>query len=305
MHVPLGLALAELIAETGLLTIAHHHDFAWERARFWPNAADDYLQDAFPPTLPAVRHVVINSLAARQLTLRTGADATLIPNVMDFGASPPEPDDYAADLRSALDIGSDEALLLQPTRIVPRKGIERAIELARWLEADLETDVTLVISHASGDEGAAYEAYLRRYADLLGVRVLFAAERFDHRRGRSSDGRKAYALLDAYQQADLVTYPSLIEGFGNAFLEAIYYRCPIVVNAYDVFRADIAPKGFEVIAFDGFVTEETVRRAREVLQDAALKDEMVERNYALARRHYSYRALEEQLTTLLARCTTI
>jgi glycosyltransferase involved in cell wall biosynthesis len=305
MHVPLGLALAELIAETGLPTIAHHHDFAWERARFWPNAADDYLQDAFPPTLPAVRHVVINSLAARQLTLRTGADATLIPNVMDFGASPPEPDDYAADLRSALDIGSDEALLLQPTRIVPRKGIERAIELARWLEADLETDVTLVISHASGDEGAAYEAYLRRYADLLGVRVLFAAERFDHRRGRSSDGRKAYALLDAYQQADLVTYPSLIEGFGNAFLEAIYYRCPIVVNAYDVFRADIAPKGFEVIAFDGFVTEETVRRAREVLQDAALKDEMVERNYALARRHYSYRALEEQLTTLLARCTTI
>ena len=27
-------------------------------------------------------------------------------------------------------------------------------------------------------------------------------------------------LADAYQQADLVTYPSLVEGFGNAFFQA-------------------------------------------------------------------------------------
>lgn len=305
MNVPLGLALTELIAETGLPTIAHHHDFAWERARFWPNAAGDYLRSAFPPVLPAVHHVAINSLAARQLARRTGTSATLIPNVMDFDAPPAEPDDYAADLLSALGVGPAEVLLLQPTRVVPRKGIERAIELARWLEMDLETGVTLVISHASGDEGTAYEAYLRRYADLLGVRVLFAAERFEQRRGRTPDGRKVYALTDAYQQAELVTYPSLVEGFGNAFLEAVYYRCPIVVNAYDVFRADIQPKGFEVIAFEGFITEETVRQAREVLQDASLAEEMVERNYELARQHYSYQVLKKRLTTLLARCTTI
>src|SRR3990170_6940631 len=33
LNVPLGLALVELIAETGLPTIAHHHDFSWERTR--------------------------------------------------------------------------------------------------------------------------------------------------------------------------------------------------------------------------------------------------------------------------------
>src|SRR5438046_652969 len=33
MHVPLGLALTEVISETGLPTIAHHHDFYWERDR--------------------------------------------------------------------------------------------------------------------------------------------------------------------------------------------------------------------------------------------------------------------------------
>ncbi|HHC72884.1 MAG TPA: glycosyltransferase family 1 protein, partial [Thiotrichales bacterium] len=34
MHVPLGLAVAEFLAETELPAIAHHHDFYWERSRF-------------------------------------------------------------------------------------------------------------------------------------------------------------------------------------------------------------------------------------------------------------------------------
>src|SRR3954471_11766474 len=48
MHVPLGLAMTEVIAESGLPTIAHHHDFAWERDRFTASAVNDYLNAAFP-----------------------------------------------------------------------------------------------------------------------------------------------------------------------------------------------------------------------------------------------------------------
>ncbi|MEA3374689.1 MAG: glycosyltransferase family 4 protein, partial [Chloroflexota bacterium] len=213
MHVPLGLALTEFIAETGIPTIGHHHDFVWERARFWPNAAGEYLRSSFPPVLPSVRHVVINSLAAEQLALRRGVSSTLIPNVMDFESTPPEPDGFASDLRSALDMASDEFLLLQPTRIVPRKGVERTIELARRISPPC----TVVISHASGDEGSAYEAYLRRYADLMDVRVSFAADLFDQCRGHKADGGRVYALADAYAEADLTVYPSILEGFGNAF----------------------------------------------------------------------------------------
>jgi len=32
MNIPLGLAITEFIAETDIPTIAHHHDFSWERA---------------------------------------------------------------------------------------------------------------------------------------------------------------------------------------------------------------------------------------------------------------------------------
>ena len=34
MNLPLGMALTEFIAETGIHTVAHHHDFYWERQRF-------------------------------------------------------------------------------------------------------------------------------------------------------------------------------------------------------------------------------------------------------------------------------
>jgi hypothetical protein len=88
MNVPLGLALTELIAETAIPVIAHHHDFAWERTRFAVDAAEDYLQAAFPPAMASVLHVVINSYAARELARRTGMRSTLIPNVMDFENGP-------------------------------------------------------------------------------------------------------------------------------------------------------------------------------------------------------------------------
>jgi len=85
-----------------------------------------------------------------------------------------------------------------------------------------------------------------------------------------------------YLHADLVTYPSDIEGFGNAFLEAIYYRRPIVVNNYSIFDIDIKPKGFRVIEFDGYITQETVRRVLQVLRDPHLAQEMTEHNYERA-----------------------
>ncbi len=42
MHVALGLAMTEVIVETTLPVIAHHHDFVWERERFTLNAVNDY-----------------------------------------------------------------------------------------------------------------------------------------------------------------------------------------------------------------------------------------------------------------------
>jgi glycosyltransferase involved in cell wall biosynthesis len=298
MNVPLAVALTEIIAETNIAVVAHHHDFAWERERFSVNAAEDYLRASFPPDMPTIRHVVINSFGASQLALRSGIRATLIPNVMDFDSPPSVPDAFCDDLRAALGIGNDEVLMLQPTRVVPRKRIERAIELARWIDMPC----SLVITHGVGDEGIDYKEYLDDYARVLAVRVLFADRHFAPQRGDPADGQKTYALADAYHHADLVTYPSRVEGFGNAFLETIYYRRPLVMSRYEIFKTDIRPKGFRVIGFDSYIDRATVRRAREVLHHPDQVAEIVDHNFALGRKYYSFAVLRKRLSVLIDEC---
>lgn len=297
LNIPLGLALTDLIAETGIPTIAHHHDLAWERKRFLINGVGDYLSAAFPPDLPSIQHVVINSLAQQQLAHRRGLSSLLVPNVMDFATPPPPPDEYAADVRQALGVADGELLILQPTRIIARKGIEHALELV----ARLERPSCLVISHAGGDEGEAYERRLRRYANLLGVKALFVGDIIGEKRGVAADGRKVYSLADVYAHADFVSYPSLIEGFGNAFLEAIYFHKPLLVQRYDVYAADIAPKGFQLVEFDEFITDEAVTAVTHLLDNPDQVARMTAYNYRLAQKHYSFQTLTRCLEQLLLR----
>jgi Glycosyltransferase len=298
INIPFGLAIAEVIAETGIPVIAHHHDFAWDRQRFAVNAVAEYIAAAFPPVLPSVRHVVINSVQAQQLAWRTGLASRVIPNVMDFDRPPHPPDEYARGARADLGVPPGDYLILQPTRIIQRKGIEHAIELTRRLGVP----ATLVISHAGGDEGRDYTQRVHEFAALLGVHIRFESAIVGATRGITADGRRIYSLEDVYPHADLVTYPSSIEGFGNAFLEAIYHRRPVVVNRYSVYEIDIKPHGFRVVELDNYVSAAAIAEARRLLEDHALADSWAAQNFALAKRHFSFAVLERRLTALLTEC---
>ena len=300
MNIPLGLAVVETVMETGLGCIAHHHDFAWERERYLVNAVDDYLLSAFPPPLPQMQHVVINSQASREFSRRTGLPCRVIPNVMDFDHPPPPPDEYSADFRQTLGLAPDDFVIFQPTRIVLRKGIEHSIELIRQLE---DPRAKLVIAHASGDEGDAYSERVRKYAALLGIEVVFAAPWISDRRGTGPEGEKQYTVWDAYPHADLIAYPSTYEGFGNAFIEAIYFKKPILCNRYAIYRTDIEPCGFKVILMDGFLTDEVVDKVRHVLTNKECCREVVDHNYEVATHYFSYRRAADELRAILAKPT--
>ena len=140
-------------------------------SRFSVSAAEDYLHAAFPATLKAIRHVVINSYAQSQLAYpqRFEFDRRAERDELRDTAAPP--DGYTDDLRAALGIQPGEYLLLQPTRIVPRKRIERALGLA----VRLGLPYALVISHEAGDEGSEYVDYLQELIDSFqGARDLCA-----------------------------------------------------------------------------------------------------------------------------------
>ncbi len=296
MNIPLGLAITEFIAETCFPTIAHHHDFSWERPRFLINSCRDYLNMAFPPHLPSIRHAVINSLASEQLSFRRGISNILIPNVLDFVTEPPPLDDYCNDLRQRIGLQKDDLFVLQPTRIVPRKWIERSIEIVRDMRLP---NPVLVISHGMEDEGDDYYVRVEDYSQSMGVKIV----RIDHliasQRTVCEKRGKLFSIADIYQNADLVTYPSGYEGFGNAFLETIYYKKPIVVNRYSIYIADIEPIGFDVIVLDGFVSSKAVAQIEQILRDKSRLQEMVEHNYQIGMKYFSYEVLEEKLMHLI------
>jgi mannosylglucosylglycerate synthase len=297
MHLPFGLAITEVIAETGLATIAHHHDFAWERERFTLNAVNDYLQAAFPPSLPRIEHVVINSMAQKELARRLAIPSTVIPNILQFELPPPGLDDYNVDVRREIGLGEDDILILQPTRVVARKGIEHAIELVRRLQ---DPRAKLVISHPGGDEGSAYMQLIEERIHDARIDVRFIADRVGETRGRNAAGKKVYTLFDIYPHADLVTYPSYYEGFGNAFLEAIYFRKPVVVNNYAVYARDIAPLGFRTIEMSQVLSNQAVEETRRILANPALREEWAETNYQLGLQYFSYAVARRKLAARLA-----
>ncbi|UCF29429.1 MAG: glycosyltransferase family 4 protein [Chloroflexota bacterium] len=296
MNLPLGVSLTGLIAELGIDTIAHHHDFFWERQRYQTNAILDLLDTAFPAKLPNIQHVTINSIAKARLNARRGISSTVVPNVLDFATPPPVLDNYNQQLRTDLGLSKNDLLILQPTRVVQRKGIEMSIELVKRLELPKSL---LFISHRSSDEGTSYWRWLKREASVMDVDVQL----IDHMIGpvrETVNGHKIYSLWDAYLNSDLITYPSLYEGFGNALLESIYVRRLTIINRYPVYNADIKPLGFEFIELDGFVNENSIQETRILLNSPDEVEKITAKNYQLAQEHFSVEVLESKLKELLA-----
>jgi glycosyltransferase involved in cell wall biosynthesis len=300
MQLPLAVALRRVIERTGLPAIGHHHDYWWERARFATCIVPEVLEQAFPPDLPSIRHVSINSLAARELRRRRGIASAVVPNVFDFAQRRPRPRPaIRRQLRAELGMGDRGLLIVQPTRVVPRKGIELAIELVGRLR---DRHAILLLTSPAGDEGLDYLVGLERQAEEQGVHLRYAADRFAPDLEGTPLG-PAHSLHDAYLAADLITYPSLYEGYGNALVEAMFYGKPVLVNRYSVYEADIRPLGFKFVEIDGAITPDTIRDVKRLLADPARRAAIAQHNFALGQQHLSYEVLQRRLRRWINKLT--
>lgn len=295
MNLPLGVCLTGLIAELGIPTIAHHHDFFWERQRYRTNAILDLLDTSFPAKLGTIRHVTVNSVSQRRLVARRGIDSVVVPNVLDFNGSGEVGHTPSQALRRAFKLDDGERLFLQPTRVLQRKGIEMALELISQLDTPGRR---LFIPFPIYEEGLPYWEWLQREAQVLDVE-LCRVDTLISTDGASGGGNNAYPLAELYTAADLITYPSSYEGFGNVLLEAIYHRRLCAVNRYPVYNADIRPLGFQFIELPGFVNSEAVDKTSACLADPEEIQSITEHNLALAREYFSLEVLERRLNSLL------
>lgn len=110
------------------------------------------------------------------------------------------------------------------------------------------------------------------------------------------------------------TYPSVWEGWGNQFIEAVFAKLPVVLFEYPVWVSDLKDAGFDVVSLgdkiagrgeDGLVrvAPAMVRKAADevvaILSDPERRTAIGERNFAIGRERYSLETLERIIRGLL------
>lgn len=321
LHPAAAIALEEVATMRKLKVLAHHHDSYWERVvpvRLTCKRAMEIADRYLPPHTQGYAHVVINSKAQKALRERKGVASTVIPNVFDFSEGPWEKDMFNKDFRKAFGIAEDDLLLLQATRVVRRKGIELAVDFAQALQERLKAQrgellyhgkpfseksrVILVLAGTIVNDRGLYLAQLQEKAKNQGVNLLWVGNQIGHTRSEDA-GRKTYTLWDAYAHADMVTYPSYWEGWGNQLLEAVRAKLPVVLFPYEIYRSDIAPSGFSMIELGGSEDlswdeeglaqlppsqiQEAASTAIEVLFDRQIRANMVDSNFMIGQKNFS------------------
>lgn len=299
LQIPLGIAIEETIKRRRIKTLFHHHDFYWEREHFINNGIQDILDSAFPPRLETAHHMVISTVMQRRLKAWRGIEAVFLPNVFDFENPPPAPDAYALSFREAIGLSDDDLIVLQPTRVIRRKAIEKSIELMRKLN---DPRLILIITGYEYDEPTQYGSWLREEADRAGIRYQFIGAQVGDVRGEAN-GQRVFTLWDIYPHAHFITYPSVYEGFGNALIETLYFRKPLVVHRYPVYVADIQSCGVKAVEFYHDLTNEVITQTRQLIDDPKLRQEMIDHNYEVGLRHFSFQVLRTTLQKALYNLT--
>ncbi|RAO99478.1 hypothetical protein PW5551_03030 [Petrotoga sp. 9PW.55.5.1] len=319
-----SVALYKFCQDKGIKMIGHHHDFYWERD-FYNNPTNNFikkiLDEYFPPK--DITHIVINSLAQEELKRKKGVDSYIIPNVFDFNQKQWELDDYNQKIYDKLDISPNDLIFLQATRIVRRKAIELAIDTISEVKKDLnkftgqetyngkkitkDTNIFLLLPGLS--EESDYVEELKEYATQKDVELKLAFSISDDIRHEEEE---IFSLWDFYAIADFITYPSILEGFGNQFLEAIFSKTPVLLFEYPVYKKDIAPLGFEVVTLGSKaeyergkyrVNQNEIIKAKDKIFDILFNKEkasyVVQKNFELGKKYFSYETLEKKLKQIL------
>lgn len=330
--IPTATAFTNVIKELTIRCIGHHHDFYWERNNFSQptcNFVRKVLEEYYPPKDDLISHVVINSIVQKELKVRRNLDSIIIPNVFDFDEKLWEVDNYNKDFRERLGIKDNDILMLQATRVTNRKAIELAIDVVGEMQKEENRKILeeaklyngksfnrnsrIVLVLAGMIETADdYVERIKTRAKGSNVEMLFVNNLVEHSRCVKNNN-KIYSLWDTYVFADIITYPSIQEGWGNQFLEGLFAKKPMLVFEYDVYKEDIKEKGFKVISLgdkyelDKYglakVDQRVIKRAAgeciKLLIDKDYREKMVEENFQSGKKHFSLESLEERLKSIV------
>lgn len=215
---------------------------------------------------------------------------------------------------------NEAVILLQHTRVVPRKKIEVAIDFAFELEKKYKSEklkrcIVLLISGHSGDEQTNYKKFLENHyrcrleeKNNPDVLLIFGENHILSHRDIIVD-KKYYnfyeipAIVAAH--GGMGTYFSEIEGFGNNLLEMVSFGLPVIINKYDIFKSDIEPLGFEFpFVENGQLNENAINKAFSLLTDLDKRDRCISHNLSILDSKLGHHIIAEKLKPLIVKMFT-
>ena len=209
----------------------------------------------------------------------------------------------------------DTVVLLQHTRVVPRKKIEVALDFAfrlekRYLADNKKKCIALLVSGHSGDEQAKYKNFLWDYFAQkqkenpgANVVLIFGEGRILSHRDIIVD-KKYYKFGEVpaivAQANGMGTYFSEVEGYGNNLLEMVSQGLPSVINKYETFKRDIEHLGFDFPSIENCqLTDSLVEQAYMILTDNRIRNSIVYHNLSILHEKLNHRIIAEKLAPLI------
>lgn len=306
---PFSLAALRIVDDLAVPIVGRDHDFVWERTLIEVPYLAKLCAEQLPPIHSKLLHVALTQTARDTLEQRLpGINSAYVPNFFDFEG---RREDHDPDgFRAALRIPPTALLLFQPTRCAPPKGVHHALHLAHGIQRRTGRETVVVVSGPNagglgksiGSSSISYRDELTELSRRLGVPALFLNGALSLTRDeRPRDG---FCVGDGYYAADLVTFPSMFEGFGNPVVESIAAEKPLFTAAYDVMKSEFLPAGFRFAlmepdapetfketwtfnVFEDRIPSIVLDEVIELLPDGSMRKEYTQGNLALARDLYA------------------
>ncbi|MFA8449525.1 MAG: glycosyltransferase [Bacteroidales bacterium] len=209
----------------------------------------------------------------------------------------------------------DTTILLQHTRVVPRKKIEVAIDFAFELEKEMLANnskkcVVLLVSGHSGDEQSQYKQFLIDYQKKkekenpqANVFLIFGEDSILSHRDIIVD-KKYYKFSEIpdiiSKQGGLGTYFSEIEGFGNNLLEMISSGLPVAINKYQVYKDEIEEYGFILPAIENCLLDnKVIKESFKLLDNINYRNQVVYHNLNTIEKKLGHEIISKKLVHII------
>lgn len=286
-NLPASSALAKVIKEKNIKTEAVHHDFWWDREIFKSDNlfTRKLLLELLPPAIPQIfSHVTINSIERKNLLKRKGIKAKQFGDIFDFENS----DRHSKEkIKKMLKLKDNEIVLLQASRVLKRKAIEVSIDIAKEFEKSTgKKTVILLTNPPEKYVDTDYFDKIKKYALKKNIKLIHAFKK-----------TKKLSFFEFYKIADFAVYPTIKEGFGNQFLEAVYYKTIPIIFEYPVFRIDLKKEGYYYISLGSkyLKKNEMIKIPFKKMKKATLQMEQYLKNKEKQEKHteHNYKKAEQ------------